>query len=88
MLKKTLPFVLYLILSAAAVVLICKYLHRQSREFYFWDSAGYENIVIALEKSWSNESKADFFRHIYHSFADEISYLFALPLLEGEKTVC
>ena len=52
-----------------------------SREFYFWDNIGYYNIAIEMLDRFRTISTLDFLRDLYHSFSDEISNLFALPLL-------
>ncbi len=68
-------------LTCASVVFITQYHLNSSREFYFWDSAGYHNILLELKDRFHTVSKLDLLRDLYHSFSDEISNLFAVPLL-------
>lgn len=54
---------------------------KESKEFYFWDNAGYHDITLQVFDSLSSQSVIDTIRDLYHSFSGEISNLFSFPLL-------
>jgi len=68
-------------LAFTFVFFTTRYQLNATREFYFWDNAGYHNIVLQMMDRLHSAPKLDFFRDLYHSFSDEISNLFAVPLL-------
>jgi len=53
----------------------------ESKKFYFWDNAGYHDILLSIVDRINTQPKLDIVRDLYHSFSDEISNLFAFPLL-------
>ena len=69
------------VVTIGYVFITTRYQLNQTKQFYFWDNAGYHNIVLQMIDRLSVEPKLDFFRDLYHSFSDEISNLFAIPLI-------
>lgn len=69
------------VVTIGYIFITTRYQLNQTKQFYFWDNAGYHNIVLEMIDRLSVEPKLDFFRNLYHSFSDEISNLFAIPLI-------